>query len=43
MIHPEYNENLNYPDLAVLEININQPLAGVPTMLMIKQFDAYFG
>ena len=21
MIHPDYNENLNYPDLAVLEID----------------------
>ena len=25
MIHPDYDENLNYPDLAILEIDVKVP------------------
>ena len=45
MIHPDYNENLNYPDLAVLEINMNHPMASSPrlrSMLLINEYDANF-
>ena len=42
MIHPDYNENLNYPDLAVLEIDIKYHLTDELKLILKAQQSLQF-